>query len=231
MPPVWLLLRFQSKFPRHEFLSIWNRHLLLRSISRHTADGRSPYTSDFLAKPVLSRHFAPMLTLLLLRHAKSSWDDLALDDFDRPLVKRGTKAAALIGSRLVKHALIPDLVICSTAVRTRATLTLVMNEFKEATPNVVYEDALYLADAQTLLERIRAIKGHPAVVMLVGHNPGLHAIALELIRSGPKANLRTLAMQFPTAALAQITFEAENWSRVAPATGELVDFVLPRKLS
>lgn len=172
-----------------------------------------------------------MLTLLLLRHAKSSWDDLSLDDFDRPLAKRGTKAAPLIGSHLVKHALVPDLVLCSTAVRARATLTLVMNEFTDATPTVVYNDTLYLADAQTLLERIRTIKGHPAVVMLVGHNPGLHAIALELIRSGPKTNLRTLAMQFPTAALAQISFEADSWSRVAPATGELVDFVLPRKLS
>lgn len=172
-----------------------------------------------------------MLTLLLLRHAKSNWDDPTLEDFDRPLSKRGAKAAPLIGSHLVKHALIPDLVLCSTAVRTRATLTLVMNEFTEATPVVTYDDALYMADAQTLLERIRTIKSHPAVVMLVAHNPGIHALALELIRSGPKTNLRTLAMQFPTAALAHITFEAESWSRVAPATGELVDFILPRKLS
>ncbi len=172
-----------------------------------------------------------MLTLLLLRHAKSSWDDLSLDDFDRPLAKRGTKAAEVIGHHLIKHALVPDLVLCSTAVRARATLTLVMNEFKDATPIVVYDDTLYLADASTLLERIHAIRGHPAVVMLVGHNPGLHALALELIRSGPKVNLRTLAMQFPTAALAQITFEEERWQRIAPATGELADFVLPRKLS
>lgn len=172
-----------------------------------------------------------MLTLLLLRHAKSSWEDSSLEDFDRPLAKRGTKAAALIGHHLVKHALVPDLVLCSTAVRTRATLTLVVNEFTDATPTIVYDDALYLADAQTLLERIRAIKGHPAVVMLVGHNPGLHTIALELIRSGPKSNLRTLAMQFPTAALAQVTFETKQWSRIAPATGELVDFILPRKLA
>ncbi len=175
--------------------------------------------------------FPAMLTLLLLRHAKSSWDDLSLDDFDRPLNKRGTKAAPMIGQHLVKHALIPDLVLCSTAVRTRATLTLVMNEFKDATPSVIYDDALYLADAQTILDKIRAIKGYPAVVMLVGHNPGLHAIALELIRNGPREPLRTLAMQFPTAALAHITFEAERWSRIAPARGELVDFVLPRKLS
>lgn len=172
-----------------------------------------------------------MLTLLLLRHAKSSWDDLALDDFDRPLAKRGTKAAAAIGQHLVKEALIPDLVLCSTAVRTRATLTLVMNEFTEATPTVVYDDALYLADAETILEKIRALKGYPAVVMVVAHNPGLHAIALELIRTAPRDALRTLAMQFPTAALAHITFEAETWPRVAPATGELVEFVLPRRLS
>jgi phosphohistidine phosphatase len=184
-----------------------------------------------LQRLAFHRIFPAMLTLLLLRHAKSSWDDLSLEDFDRPLNKRGSKAAPLIGAHLVKQALIPDLVLCSTSVRTRATLTLVMNEFREATPGVIYDEALYLADAHTILEKIRGIKNFPAVVMVVGHNPGLHAIALELIRNGPREPLRTLAMQFPTAALAHITFEAERWSRIAPATGELVDFVLPRKLS
>lgn len=172
-----------------------------------------------------------MLTLLLLRHAKSSWDDPSLGDFDRPLNKRGTKAASLIGRYLVKHALVPDLVVCSTAVRTRATLTLVMNEIGEGTPQVHYDDTLYLADAETLLSRIRATEPRHSVLMLVAHNPGIHALALELTGSGRKSAVQSLAMQFPTAALAHITFEAESWRRIAPATGTLVDFVLPRQLS
>ena len=171
-----------------------------------------------------------MLTLLLLRHAKSSWDDLSLEDFDRPLTKRGTKAARLIGSHLVKNALVPDLVLCSTAVRTRATLTLVMNEFDGLTPSVMYQETLYLADAETMLDMIRAVKGQPAVVMLVGHNPGTHALALELTGSGTRSGLQTLAMQFPTAAMAHITFDVDAWRRITPAMGELVEFVLPRKL-
>lgn len=173
---------------------------------------------------------AAMLTLLLLRHAKSSWDNLALDDFDRPLNKRGTKAASLIGRHLVEKASVPDLVLCSTAVRTRATLTLVMNEIAADPPGVIYDEALYLADAETLIARIRSVEPRHRTVMVVAHNPGIHAAALELTGSGDKALLELLAMQFPTAALATITFKVESWRRIAPATGTLADFVLPRLL-
>lgn len=183
-----------------------------------------------LAIRARARHFPAMLTLLLLRHAKSSWDDISQDDFDRPLTKRGTKAAPMIGALLLKKALVPDLVLCSTAVRARATLTLVMNEFDGLTPSVIYDEALYMSDAETMLDKIRAVKGQPAVVMVVGHNPGMHALALELTGSGPRSGLQSLAMQFPTAALAHITFDVESWRRIAPAMGELVEFVLPRKL-
>lgn len=172
-----------------------------------------------------------MLTLLLLRHGKSSWDDPTLDDFDRPLAKRGTKAAALIGGYIATHGIVPDLVLCSTAVRTRATLTLVLNEISDVTPKVFYDDGLYLADAGTLIEKLQAIEGPHNVVMLIGHNPGLHAVALELTGSGRKTALQALAMQFPTAAMAHITFEADSWRKIGSASGQLVDFILPRKLS
>lgn len=172
-----------------------------------------------------------MLTLLLLRHAKSSWDDTTLDDFDRPLNKRGTKAATLIGTHIASHALIPDLVLCSTAVRTRATLALVLNELPGEAPRVVYDQSLYLAEADTLLQRLRAVEPHKRTVLLVGHNPGIHALALELTGNGPRADLQALAMQFPTAALAHLSFDADNWRRIAPASGTLVEFVSPRRLS
>lgn len=172
-----------------------------------------------------------MLTLLLLRHAKSSWDDLTLDDFDRPLNKRGTKAATLIGAHLARHALIPDLVLCSPAVRTRATLTLVLAELPGEAPRVVFDPSLYLADTETLLERLRAVAPHKRTVLLVAHNPGIHALALELTGGGKREDLQALAMQFPTAALAHLSFEADNWRRIAPAGGALLEFVLPRRLS
>ena len=105
-----------------------------------------------------------------------------------------------------------------------------MNEFDGLTPSVMYQESLYLADAETMLDMIRAVKGQPAVVMLVGHNPGTHALALELTGSGTRSGLQTLAMQFPTAAMAHITFDVDAWRRITPAMGELVEFVLPRKL-
>lgn len=171
-----------------------------------------------------------MLTLLLLRHAKSSWDDPALDDFDRPLAKRGTKAAARMGMLLRKKELLPDVVLCSTAVRTRATLTLLLSQFDGPAPRVTFSETLYLADAETLLHAIHADAGGARTLLLVGHNPGLHALALELTGSGPREKLADLAMQFPTAALAHLTFTDERWPQIKAASGTLVDFVLPRQL-
>lgn len=171
-----------------------------------------------------------MLNLLLLRHAKSSWDDPSLDDFDRPLTKRGTKAAAAIGQYLDQAKLAPSLVLCSTAVRTRATLTLVLREIDAPAPQVVFEEAFYLAPANVLLDRLRECEARHATVMIVAHNPGIHALALELAGDGPREHLAQLAMQFPTAALARLTLRLASWDAVRPASGELIEFVLPRKL-
>lgn len=171
-----------------------------------------------------------MLTLLLLRHAKSSWDDPGLDDFDRPLTKRGTKAAAAIGQYIDKAKLAPGVVLCSTAVRTRATLTLVLREIDCPAPRVSFEDSFYLAPASVLLDRLRECDGKHSTVLIVAHNPGIHALALELAGDGSREHLNELAMQFPTAALAHFRFRAPSWSTILPATGEIIDFVLPRKL-
>lgn len=171
-----------------------------------------------------------MLELLLLRHAKSSWDDPGIDDYDRPLTKRGTKAAAAIGQHLDRTGLAPSLVLCSTAVRTRATLTLVLREIDSASPQVVFEEGFYLAPADVMLGRLREVDAKHRRVMIVAHNPGLHALALELSGDGDREHLNALAMQFPTAALAHLEFRVASWSAVRPASGELADFVLPRRL-
>ncbi len=171
-----------------------------------------------------------MLNLLLLRHAKSSWNEPGQDDFDRPLNKRGTKAAAAIGQHLDEADLAPGLVLCSSAVRTRATLTLVLREIDSTAPAVVFDDELYLAEPETILAKVRAIDPQHKTVLVIGHNPGMHALALELAGAGPRDMLAELAMQFPTAALAHLSFTAADWSTILPASGTLVNFVLPRRL-
>jgi phosphohistidine phosphatase len=170
-----------------------------------------------------------VLTLLLLRHAKSTWDDPELEDYDRGLATRGLKAAPRMGRYIATQHLKPDLVLCSGAVRTRATLALVLPELGSPPPRIRYDNALYLAGPDVLLDAIGKAGTSPRV-MLVGHNPGIHALALALTGGGDKAALAELATRYPTAALAVLTFPAAAWKDVAPATGRLERFVTPRGL-
>ena len=150
-----------------------------------------------------------MLTLSLLRHAKSSWDEPGLSDHERPLAKRGLKAAPRIGAALSGMGLKPDLVLCSDAVRARETLSLILPAFSAPPPQVVYEDLVYMAMPAALLMRIRSIKaGHadrtPRHVMIVGHNPGLEELAIMLlIGTGADDDLIRIAEKFPTCAVAR----------------------------
>lgn len=171
-----------------------------------------------------------MLTLCLLRHAKSSWDDPRQDDFDRPLTKRGTRAASEIGAWLAANAMKPDLILCSSAVRTQATLALVLRELGAPPPPVEISEALYLAPAGDMLDRIKTVKGSPARLMVIGHNPGLHTLALSLLATGERSEIARLAMGFPTGALAVILFDVTRWSDIRPSIGRLARFVSPRSL-
>src|SRR5262249_11074132 len=129
-----------------------------------------------------------MLTLSLLRHAKSSWDDPALEDFDRPLSKRGATAAPRMGAYMAAQGLAPDLVLCSPAVRARQTLDLVLSHLGSG-PTVTYEDALYLAAPSVLLARLHKVEAAARHVLIVGHDPGIQALAVELSSSGKAAAL------------------------------------------
>ena len=171
-----------------------------------------------------------MLTLSLLRHAKSSWGDLELDDHERGLSPRGLAAAPRMGRYIAKQKLKPDLVLCSGAVRTRATLALVLPELGAPPPGIRYDDALYLASPITMLDRLRRLGKGPKHVLMVAHNPGLHALALELTGSGDAKALAELATKFPTAALAVLTFETANWRDIEAGSGRLQEFVTPRKI-
>lgn len=172
-----------------------------------------------------------MLTLALLRHAKSSWNDPDLADRDRPLTKRGAKSAPLMGRYLERQGIAPDLVLCSTAVRTRATLALLLAEFKKKTPpRILYDEALYLAEPQTLLAMLRELPAENRTVLVIGHNPGLHAMALELTGRGERKLIGAMAREFPTAALAVLTFDVKDWREIGPAKGKLTHFNTPRRL-
>lgn len=171
-----------------------------------------------------------MLTLSLLRHAKSSWDDSQLDDFDRPLSKRGERAAPRMGAYMAEQGLDPDLILCSPAVRARHTLDLILPHLAGG-PTVVYEDNFYLAASSVLLARLRHIGSNVHHAMIVGHDPGMQGLALELSGSGEADSLRALAAKFPTAGLAVIRFKVRDWPKIEPGKGRLDLFVTPKMLA
>lgn len=172
-----------------------------------------------------------MLTLSLLRHAKSAWDDPSLEDHERPLAPRGEKAAPRMGGYIAEEHLVPDLVICSTAMRTRQTLALALLEMPEKPPHILYEDEIYLATPAVMRARLARVGRGARHVMIVGHNPGLHALALELTGAGARGTIMAMARKFPTAALAVLDFhDAEQWSAIQPATACLRLFVTPRDI-
>lgn len=171
-----------------------------------------------------------MRELILFRHGKSSWDDPELDDFARPLAPRGAKAAGLMSEWLVEKGLVPDHVLCSPAVRTRATLALAVARFSAPKPSVEFLDELYLANPATILAAIRNAPPERQRCMVVGHNPGLHALALELVGSGGKKQIEQMALKFPTAAVAHLSFAVDGWEEVAGASGKLENFATPRRI-
>jgi phosphohistidine phosphatase len=170
-----------------------------------------------------------MLTLSLLRHAKSSWSDARLRDFERPLSERGESAAPRMAAFMARRGLVPDFVLCSPAVRARQTLRLMLPHFEKA-PRVAYEDAIYLGSPGILLKLIRAADAKVRHTMVVGHDPGLHMLAFELAGSGCEGDLQALAEKLPTAGLAVLAFDADAWSDVDRGHGRLKLLTSPKRL-
>ncbi len=170
-----------------------------------------------------------MRTLILFRHAKSSWDFPELEDFDRPLNARGQKAAPRMAAWLADNDLISGYVICSAARRTRETLDLALPLWKPA-PTIDYAEAVYHANPETLLAITRDAPDAARNVMIVGHNPGLEAFATRMIGSGDKKARLALASKFPTAAAAVMTFETASWAKIEPGSGHLAHFITPRQI-
>ena len=150
-------------------------------------------------------------------------------DFERALAPRGQRAAPLMGAFIAEHDLTPDLVVCSPAVRARETLDLVVGEF-ERPPEIQFIDDLYLAAPADIIGLLRGLAGSANRVMMVGHNPGIQALARILCQGGKEDSLAALAGKFPTAALAVIDFEAP-WGEIGPGLGRLALFATPRALA
>lgn len=170
-----------------------------------------------------------MKHLYLMRHAKSSWQRPETPDFDRPLNPRGRLAARRMGKRLAGLPS-PDLILCSTARRARETCDLVAAQL-QAGIQTRFSDKLYLASADDLVKLLRRLPDRARSVLLIGHNPGLHELALRLSAKGEAADMEGLAAKFPTAAVAEIGCPVAHWRDLVGAGERLERLLLPRDLA
>jgi phosphohistidine phosphatase len=169
-----------------------------------------------------------MNMLHLLRHAKSSAKE-DVEDHERPLTRRGRKTARRVGRNLSAKLGAIDLVLCSSARRTRETLDLVLDELSPA-PRTLIEDELYLASREKLAARLRRLDARDVDVLLIGHNPGLHELAVALADQTSPA-FRALALgKFPTAAYVSFRTPAD-WSVLGSSRHELIGYVTPESLA
>jgi phosphohistidine phosphatase len=170
-------------------------------------------------------------TLLLLRHAKSAWSDPRLDDHDRPLNGRGERAAKAMADHIARDGPRPDLILCSTAMRTRQTLAPLLKRLGPPAPPISLENGLYLASEEVLLAHIRAVADGVPTVLLIGHNDGIGQLAADLAGSGPSEALAALREKYPTGALAVLRLPDGPWGDLKPGAAKLLDFVRPRDLA
>lgn len=168
-----------------------------------------------------------MPRLLLLRHAKSSWDDTSGDDFDRPLNGRGRAAAPVMGSHIAVHGLAPDRILCSSARRTRETLAALL-PYLDDDVDIRLTRELYFAGEDRMIDQIRAHGGNATTLLVIAHNPGLQETALALVADAEAPIVAKIAEKFPTAGLAVIDFPAMKWVDIEPRTGKAVAFLKPQ---
>lgn len=171
-----------------------------------------------------------MLELLLLRHAKSAWDEPGIADIDRPLASRGIEAAKAMGHFIAKNGLRPDRVLCSPACRTRSTWSLVAEAWPDPPPCEVIGSLYDFGDGRALLEAIRRHGGTSRRLMLVSHNPATEQFAARMATRGDAAAIARMTAKYPTAALAVFGIAAADWQAMPQTGGTLLRFVRPRDL-
>jgi len=169
-----------------------------------------------------------MKTLILLRHAKSRWDDASLSDHDRPLNKRGRAAAPVMARWLAAQGLIPERIICSSAARTRETVQRMATEVA-GLPEPEVLPALYHAEPPTMLQLVRSLPDAASRVMLVAHEPGLSTLAAHIDDGQPRPGCARAFAHFPTAAAA--VFEVDDgWISFGARAARFVAFATPREV-
>lgn len=168
-----------------------------------------------------------MKQLILLRHAKSSWSETALTDHERPLNKRGRTAASMVGRFLQQKEINPELILCSTATRTQETL----RRIKEVTclkSQVSLEDGLYGADAEGMIRLIKNTAPTVKSILLIGHNPGIQDLTIDLTGYDPSNLLPLVEAKVPTGAMVILEFDIDKFSALHKKTGHLRGFIRPK---
>ena len=165
------------------------------------------------------------MRLILMRHAKSAWDDPTQDDFDRPLNARGHAASHGIGQWLANNNYVPDHVLCSSAQRTRETWANVAQELGLNPLDARFEQGLYLASEDKIAQYLRRASGQ--TVLLIAHNPGIGYFAERFALRRPD---HPSFLQYPTAATTIYEVAADNWAKIRAGDNPVLDFVVPRDL-
>ncbi|GGQ92769.1 SixA phosphatase family protein [Streptomyces asoensis] len=168
----------------------------------------------------------PPRRLVVLRHAKSAWPP-GVPDHERPLGPRGRRDAPAAGRVLAGAGFLPDLALCSTAVRARGTWELAAATW-DTPPPVRFDPRLYGAGAGELVDIVRETPAEVGTLLLVGHNPGLEELVLTLAGDGPADLLDEVRTKFPTSAIAVLTSHAPDWSALTPGTAALTATAVPR---
>jgi phosphohistidine phosphatase len=171
-----------------------------------------------------------MRRLLLLRHAKTERAEHGERDRDRKLVARGRSDAPVIGAYMLRHRLVPDLVLLSPAARAQETWTLLASAFTEV-PRVVKDQRIYNASTGALVDLIHEAGDDARALLVIGHNPGLHDLAVQLIGSGDVEAREHLNEKLPTSGLVVIDLAVDDWSLLHAGAGRLERFVTPRLLA
>ncbi|MEV5874864.1 histidine phosphatase family protein [Streptomyces sp. NPDC052101] len=168
----------------------------------------------------------PLRRLVVLRHAKSAWPE-GVEDHRRPLAPRGLRDAPAAGRALAEADCLPDLALCSTAVRARRTWELASAEWGTPPP-VRYDERLYAADVADLLEVVREAPPEVETLLVVGHNPGLEELVLEVAGDGLDDTLDRVRTKFPTSAIAVLSWHGPGWPALGPGTALLTSLTVPR---
>ncbi|BBC38205.1 Phosphohistidine phosphatase [Streptomyces graminofaciens] len=168
----------------------------------------------------------PLRRLVVLRHAKSAWP-AGVPDHERPLGPRGRRDAPAAGRALAELDCLPDLALCSTAVRARETWELASAQWGTPPP-VRYDARLYGADVPELLDVVREAPDQARTLLLVGHNPGLEELVLDVAGDGLDDALEAVRTKFPTSAIAILAWHGSTWASLAPGTALLTGMFVPR---